>query len=108
MYPLQLVTLKTELTVYVPDPALIQSTYQKLAAENTAAIFPYWAKIWASAHAMTRFLQEEPACGQWSSAAISALKVVKRQLLGGCVDVVMVECHFMQNVVQFMIASNIY
>ena len=61
MYPLQLVKLNTELTLYVPDPALIQSTYQKLAAENTGAIFPYWAKIWASAHAMTQFLQEEPS-----------------------------------------------
>lgn len=60
MYPLQLVRLNTELTLYVPDPALIQSTYQKLVAENTKTIFPYWAKIWASAHAMTRFLQEEP------------------------------------------------
>jgi predicted nicotinamide N-methyase len=61
VYPLQLVKLNTEITLYVPDPALIQSTYQKLAAENTAAIFPYWAKIWASAHAMTQFLQEEPS-----------------------------------------------
>ncbi len=60
MYPLQLVKLNTEHTLYVPDPALIQSTYQKLAAENTATIFPYWAKVWASAHAMTQFLQEEP------------------------------------------------
>ena len=60
MYPLQLVRLNTELTLYVPDPAIIQSTYQKLVAENTKTIFPYWAKIWASAHAMTRFLQEEP------------------------------------------------
>jgi predicted nicotinamide N-methyase len=61
VYPLQLVKLNTELTLYVPDPARIQSTYQKLAAENTATIFPYWAKVWASAHAMTRFLQEEPS-----------------------------------------------
>jgi predicted nicotinamide N-methyase len=60
VYPLQLVKLNNELTLYVPDPALIQSTYQKLVAENTETIFPYWAKVWASAHAMTRFLQEEP------------------------------------------------
>lgn len=60
MYPLQLVKLNTEHTLYVPDPALIQSIYQKLVAENTETIFPYWAKVWASAHAMTRFLQEEP------------------------------------------------
>ena len=60
MYPLQRVKLNTELTLYVPDPALIQSTYQKLVAENTETIFPYWAKIWASAFAMLQFLQEQP------------------------------------------------
>ena len=61
MYPLQLVRLNNELTLYIPDPAHIQSTYQKLVAVNTETIFPYWAKIWASAHAMTQFLQEEPS-----------------------------------------------
>ena len=61
MYPLQLVTLHNELSLYVPDPALIQSTYQKLVAENTATIFPYWAKVWASADALVEFLREEPA-----------------------------------------------
>jgi len=60
VYPLQLVTLYTELTLYVPDPALIQSTYKKIVAINPNTIFPYWAKIWASAHAMTLFLHEEP------------------------------------------------
>lgn len=60
MYPLQRVKLNTELTLYVPDLALIQSTYQKLVAENTETIFPYWAKIWASAFAMLQFLQEQP------------------------------------------------
>ena len=61
MYPLQLVTLHNELSLYVPDPTLIQSTYQKLVAENTATIFPYWAKVWASADALVQFLREEPA-----------------------------------------------
>ena len=61
MYPLHLVTLHNELSLYVPDPALIQSTYQKLVAENTATIFPYWAKVWASADALVQFLREEPA-----------------------------------------------
>ena len=59
MYPLLLVTLANGLSLYVPDPALIQSTHQKLVAKNLNTIFPYWAKIWASAHAMTLFLQEE-------------------------------------------------
>ena len=61
MYPLQLVTLHNELSLYVPDPALIQSTYQKLVAANPNTIFPYWAKVWASADALVEFLREEPA-----------------------------------------------
>jgi predicted nicotinamide N-methyase len=61
VYPLQLVTLHNELSLYVPDPALIQSTYQKLVAANPNTIFPYWAKIWASADALVQFLREEPA-----------------------------------------------
>lgn len=61
MYPLQLDTLKNGLTLYVPDPSLVKPTYQKLVAENTATIFPYWAKIWASSDAMLQFLQDEPA-----------------------------------------------
>ena len=61
VYPLQLVTLSNGLSLYVPDPTLVQSTYQKLVATNPATIFPYWAKIWGSAQAMTQFLQEEPA-----------------------------------------------
>ena len=61
MYPLQLVTLHNELSLYVPDPALIQSTYQKLVAANPNTIFPYWAKVWASADTLVQFLREEPA-----------------------------------------------
>ena len=61
MYPLQLFTLHNELSLYVPDPALIQSTYQKLVAANPNTIFPYWAKVWASADALVQFLREEPA-----------------------------------------------
>ena len=61
MYPLQLVTLHNELSLYVPDPALIQSTYQKLVAANPNTIFPYWANVWASADTLVQFLREEPA-----------------------------------------------
>lgn len=60
MYPLQLHTFNHGLTLYAPEPTLIKPTYEKLVAENPATIFPYWAKIWASAHAMSDFLQEEP------------------------------------------------
>ena len=50
MYPLQLVTLNTEHTLYVPDPALIQSTYQKLADlyKNKMAQPEKAKKLWAT------------------------------------------------------------
>ena len=61
MYPLKLATLKNGRVLYIPDPALVKTTYQKLVATDPRTIFPYWAKIWGSAQAMTHFLQEEPA-----------------------------------------------
>jgi predicted nicotinamide N-methyase len=60
VYPLQLYSFNNGLTLYAPEPALIKPTYQHLVAENPATIFPYWAKIWGSAHAMSDFLIEEP------------------------------------------------
>ncbi len=60
MYPLQLVTLNNGLSLYIPDPALVKTTYQKLVATDPRTIFPYWAKVWASSKAMVAFLQEEP------------------------------------------------
>ena len=60
-YPLELVSIKNGPSLFVPIPALIKTTYENLVASNPTTIFPYWAKIWASAHAMTRFLQEEPS-----------------------------------------------
>ena len=60
MYPLKLVTLKNGQTLHIPDPALVQTTYQKLVAAHPTTIFPYWAKIWASSDALLQFLVEEP------------------------------------------------
>ncbi len=62
MYPLKLATLKNGRVLYIPDPALIKTTYQKLVAADPRTIFPYWAKIWGSSDAMVDFLLEEP---QW-------------------------------------------
>ena len=60
MYPLKLATLKNGLVLYIPDPALVKTTYQKLVAADPRTIFPYWAKIWGSSDAMVNFLLEEP------------------------------------------------
>lgn len=59
-YPLELVSIKNGPSLFVPIPALIKTTYENLVASNPTTIFPYWAKIWASAYAMLQFLQEQP------------------------------------------------
>jgi predicted nicotinamide N-methyase len=60
VYPLKLATLKNGRVLYIPDPALVKTTYQKLVAADPRTIFPYWAKIWGSSDAMVKFLLEEP------------------------------------------------
>jgi predicted nicotinamide N-methyase len=59
-YPLELVSIKNGPSLFVPIPALIKTTYENLVTSNPTTIFPYWAKIWASAYAMLEFLQEQP------------------------------------------------
>ena len=60
MYPLKLTTLKNRQSLYIPDPAIVKTTYQKLVAADPTTLFPYWAKIWASSDALVQFLLEEP------------------------------------------------
>ena len=56
----KLTVIHSKLSLYVPDPELIKSTYEQLLANNTATHFPYWAKIWASSRALATFLHNEP------------------------------------------------
>ena len=56
----KLTVIHNELSLYVPDPEWIKSTYEKLLANNAATHFPYWAKIWASSRALATFLRNEP------------------------------------------------
>ncbi len=56
----KLTVIHTELSIYVPDPEWIKSTYEKLLANNGNTNFPYWAKIWASSRALAIFLRIEP------------------------------------------------
>lgn len=55
----KLTVIHSELSLYVPDPEWIKSTYEKLLANNGNTNFPYWAKIWASSRALATFLQNE-------------------------------------------------
>jgi predicted nicotinamide N-methyase len=60
VYPLKLATLKNGQSLYIPDQALVKTTYQKLVAADPTTLFPYWAKVWASSDAIVQFLLEEP------------------------------------------------
>lgn len=56
----KLTVIHRDLSIYVPDPECIKSTYEQLLEINSAIHFPYWAKIWASSKALATFLYNEP------------------------------------------------
>jgi predicted nicotinamide N-methyase len=60
LYPDKLVTIQDGLKLYVPDRDRVKSVYESLLAKDDATPFPFWAKIWPSADAMTLFLKAEP------------------------------------------------
>lgn len=62
IYPNTLVQINNELSIYIPDENQVKLIYTNMLREQRVAPFPYWAKIWPSAKAMTTFLQKEP---QW-------------------------------------------
>ncbi len=60
MCPIILEQLSPEISLWVPDVAVVKTVYDKLKEQDPNLPFPYWAKIWASSKAMVTFLQEEP------------------------------------------------
>lgn len=59
-YPETLQEIKEGFSLYVPDPEQIKQVYEQLRANDAATPFPFWAKIWPSAIALTDFLQQQP------------------------------------------------
>lgn len=59
-YPNNLIKIQDGLQIYVPEPEQVKSVYENLLANDDTTPFPFWAKIWPSAEAMTSFLKEEP------------------------------------------------
>lgn len=59
-YPVQLMLLEYGLSIYIPNPELVKPTYEQLIASNAAEPFPFWAKLWASSKALTKFLMDQP------------------------------------------------
>lgn len=58
-YPDILIETETGLSLYIPDPERVKSTFENLLAADAATPFPFWAKIWPSAIALSSFLKEE-------------------------------------------------
>ena len=46
--------------IAIPDEESIRLNYQQSVAEGKKNEFPYWARIWPSAWAMTEYLDEHP------------------------------------------------
>jgi predicted nicotinamide N-methyase len=61
-YPIQKIELENGFSIYIPDSALVKSTYEQLIVRNVAEPFPFWAKIWAASKALTQYLVVNP---QW-------------------------------------------
>jgi predicted nicotinamide N-methyase len=59
-YPVQLIELEKGFNIYVPDTALVKSTYKQLIVSDIQALFPFWAKLWASSKVLTQFLIANP------------------------------------------------
>lgn len=59
IYPNTLQEIQEGLSLYVPNPASVKSTYESLVKDNPATIFPFWAKIWPAANAISLFLQTD-------------------------------------------------
>ncbi len=60
LYPDKLVQIQAGLALYIPDPELVRPTYEHLLAKDVTTPFPFWAKIWPSALAISSFLKAEP------------------------------------------------
>lgn len=60
-YPVQLIQISTEKTIYVPDYKQVKEIYASLLKLDPTTPFPFWAKIWPSAFALFKVLKSNPA-----------------------------------------------
>jgi len=57
-YPLVHHSFSSDLKLYIPDPLFIKPTYEGLRLNDSSTLFPFWAKVWPSAMALSSFLQQ--------------------------------------------------
>ncbi len=59
LYPDKLINVQVGLSLYMPDPELVKPVYEEMLAKDATTPFPFWARIWPSAIAITAFLKTE-------------------------------------------------
>lgn len=59
-YPNTLLEIQQGFSLYLPDSEQVKRVYEQLRTNDAATPFPFWAKIWPSAMALTDFLQQQP------------------------------------------------
>lgn len=60
VYPLQITNFSDHLSLYIPVPEKVKPVYESLLTKDPTTPFPFWAKRWPAAHAMTAFLKQHP------------------------------------------------
>lgn len=58
-YPLQLIPIKENLSLFLPIPEEIRAAYGKTLRNDPQSPFPYWAKVWPSSLALMAYLEEQ-------------------------------------------------
>ena len=56
-YPTILVPFEQDKTIHIPDPEKIKDRYLELKSKDNTTPFPFWARIWPSANALSIFLK---------------------------------------------------
>jgi predicted nicotinamide N-methyase len=59
-YPLKLIPVFDNLSIYIPDYEQVKETYELLLKENPDELFPFWAKLWPSSLALVKVLKQCP------------------------------------------------
>ncbi len=60
IYPNKLIEVQDGLMIFVPEAAQLKTIYEEQLAKDHSTPFPFWAKIWPAAIAMSNFLKSEP------------------------------------------------
>lgn len=58
-YPLQLIPIKENLSLFLPIPEEIRPAYGKTLSDDPQSPFPFWAKVWPSSRALMHYLEKQ-------------------------------------------------